>query len=87
MPEYKKWGPRIIDLDIIFYGDEIINDPNLKVPHPEAHLRRFVLEPLKEIAPEFIHPVFKVTVTELLRDIQDSHRVVKIERPSTAGQQ
>jgi len=79
--------PRVIDLDIIYYGDEIIEDPDLKVPHPEAHKRRFVLVPLAEIAPEHIDPVSKVTVTELLDEIKDTHGVNKIERPSTSDPQ
>ena len=79
MPEYVKWGPRTIDLDIIFYGEEIIDDPDLKIPHPEAHKRRFVLEPLVEIAPGLIHPIFKVSVTELLGNLKDSHGVVKLD--------
>jgi len=77
--EYKEWGPRIIDLDILFYGAEIIDDPDLKVPHPEAHKRRFVLKPLAEIAPGLIHPVFKVSARELLGNIKDSHKVVKLD--------
>ena len=87
MPEYKKWGPRIIDLDILFYGEEIIDDPDLKVPHPEAHKRRFVLIPLVEIAPELIHPVFRVSARELLENIKDSHKVVKLDYSSTHNPQ
>lgn len=83
----EKWGPRTIDLDIIIYGDEIIDDPDLKIPHPEAHKRRFVLEPLAEIAPGLIHPILKVTIFNLLEDIEDPHEVVKLEHPSTLGQQ
>lgn len=79
----EKWGPRTIDLDIIFYGNEIINDPDLKIPHPEAHVRRFVLEPLAEIAPEHIDPVLKLSVTELLSRLHDPKIVVKLDRPST----
>ena len=51
------WGPRKIDIDLLFFGQEIINEPELKVPHPFLHLRRFVIEPLSEIAPDFIHPI------------------------------
>jgi 2-amino-4-hydroxy-6-hydroxymethyldihydropteridine diphosphokinase len=53
----KRWGPRIIDLDILLYGDLIIADDNLKIPHPLLTERNFVLTPLREIAPDAIHPV------------------------------
>lgn len=60
-----KWGPRIIDLDILFYDDLVIDEKGLTIPHPDLHNRRFVLEPLNEIDPEFIHPVLGKTVKEL----------------------
>jgi len=66
-----KNGPRIIDLDILFYGDEVIDSDKLIVPHPKLHERLFVLEPLNEIAPEFIHPVLKKSVKELLSLIKN----------------
>lgn len=55
----KKWGPREIDIDILFYGDLVIDEPDLKIPHPGILEREFVMKPLTEIAPEFIHPVYK----------------------------
>ena len=61
-----KWGPRIIDLDILFYEDLIIDEEDLKVPHIEIQKRSFVLEPVNEISPDKIHPVFKKTVHQLL---------------------
>ncbi|PLV58664.1 2-amino-4-hydroxy-6-hydroxymethyldihydropteridine pyrophosphokinase [Thermotoga sp. KOL6] len=66
----RKWGPRIIDLDIIFYNELVVREKDLVIPHPDAHNRFFVLEPLCEIAPNFVHPVFKKTVRELLDDLR-----------------
>lgn len=71
------WGPRIIDLDILFYGQDIINNKNLIVPHPRLHERLFNLVPLMEIAPNWIHPVFGKTVAELVRSCTDPLRVTK----------
>lgn len=65
-----KNGPRIIDLDILLYEDRIINDPNLKIPHPMMHKRRFVLEPLKDIAPEEEHPQLKKTIKTLADELK-----------------
>ena len=60
-----KWGPREIDIDILFYEDLIYKDPNLKIPHPFLHDRKFVLGPLMDLDPDLIHPVFKKTVRQL----------------------
>ncbi|MDH6359219.1 2-amino-4-hydroxy-6-hydroxymethyldihydropteridine diphosphokinase [Parabacteroides sp. PF5-9] len=60
------YADRIIDIDILLYGNEIIQTPNLTIPHPMMHRRSFVLEPLAEIAPEILHPVFQKTWKELL---------------------
>jgi 2-amino-4-hydroxy-6-hydroxymethyldihydropteridine diphosphokinase len=65
----KKWGPRVIDIDIIFYDSLIINEPNLKIPHPDMQNRLFVLKPMQEIAQDFVHPVLKKTITELLEEL------------------
>lgn len=61
-----KNGPRIIDLDILFYDHIILKLQNLIIPHPRLHERLFVLQPLSEISPNFVHPVFKKTILELL---------------------
>jgi len=65
----EKWSPRTIDLDLLLYGSQIINEPGLTVPHPLMHQRRFVLEPLSEIAPNVVHPVFNRTITDLLKSL------------------
>lgn len=60
-----KWGPRIIDLDILIYDDEAIETDELVIPHPHMHERLFVLVPLSEIAPELLHPVLKKKISEI----------------------
>lgn len=79
----RRWGPRTVDLDIIFYDDLAIETEELVIPHPAAHLRRFVLEPVCEIAPDFVHPVLKVSVSTLLSNLQSDKTVTKIGRFST----
>jgi len=74
----EKWGSRTIDIDILFYGERVIDEPALQVPHPELHKRRFTLEPLNEIAPEFIHPGLKKTIFQLINELTDDLIVKKI---------
>ncbi len=74
------WGPRIIDLDILLFGDEIVEDDKLIIPHPLMHNRRFVLIPLVEIAPDIMHPKLNKTASELLHQLKDGHKVEKYER-------
>jgi 2-amino-4-hydroxy-6-hydroxymethyldihydropteridine diphosphokinase len=70
--ETYRHGPRVIDLDILLYDNEIIDTDDLKIPHPEMHKREFVLEPLCEIAPEAWHPVLKKTVREMLQALRNA---------------
>ncbi len=62
----ERWGPRVIDLDLLFYDEMVISGQGLEVPHPRLHERRFVLVPLVELAPDIIHPVIKKTVFDVL---------------------
>ena len=66
-----RFGPRILDLDIIFYGEEILETERVILPHPRMHQRNFVLTPLCDIAPEVIHPVLEISVRTLLGDVAD----------------
>jgi 2-amino-4-hydroxy-6-hydroxymethyldihydropteridine diphosphokinase len=76
----QKKGPRTIDIDVLLFGSSIIEIPSLTVPHPRLHERRFVLEPLAEIAPDARHPVFKRTVRELRDALPAGQTVKKIAR-------
>lgn len=68
----EKWGARVIDIDLIFFNDSIHSLPELKVPHPRMHLRQFVLVPLLEIIPDYMHPVLHKTVRELAATCPDT---------------
>ena len=71
----EKWGPRIIDIDILLYGQVVMEEKGLVIPHSELHKRRFVLVPLNEIAPCAIHPAFGISVKGLLDRLQDENKV------------
>jgi len=73
-----RYGPRTIDIDILFYDDEIINEEGLHIPHPRMQERRFVLMPLSELAPHKIHPVLLKPVEQLLKECPDQLAVNKI---------
>lgn len=72
-------GPRTIDLDLLFYGDRIIHDGDLVVPHPRLHERRFVLVPLADLTRNLLHPVLGQTVSTLLAALRDPHEVRRLE--------
>lgn len=67
-----RYAPRIIDIDILFYADRVISQPGIVIPHPLLHLRRFVLIPLHDLIPDFVHPILKKTVRQLLMECEDN---------------
>jgi len=71
----KRWGARIIDLDILLYDAAIVKKKRLRIPHPEMSSRKFVLLPLSEIAPQVIHPELGVTISELLINVKDDKKI------------
>ena len=87
----QKKGPRTIDIDILLFGDTIVKSKELTIPHPAMHQRRFVLEPLAEIAPEVIHPVLKRTIRELRDALPQGQTVRRVttgqvgRRPTTGN--
>lgn len=77
------WGPRTIDLDILFYNNAIVESTHLTIPHSFVCQRGFVLYPLEEIAPSLIHPVHQQTISQLLGSLDDDKRVTKIAKEQT----
>lgn len=75
----EKWGQRTIDIDILFYGDAIVNSPNLLIPHPHLQERRFVLQPLNDINPKLIHPKINKDISTLLAECTDPLPVTKLK--------
>ncbi|WP_214225457.1 2-amino-4-hydroxy-6-hydroxymethyldihydropteridine diphosphokinase [Pedobacter sp. B4-66] len=76
---HEKWGSRLIDIDVIFYDDIVVDmGAELQIPHPQMQYRKFVLEPLAEIAADYVHPVLKITVREVLERLQDNLSVSRI---------
>jgi 2-amino-4-hydroxy-6-hydroxymethyldihydropteridine diphosphokinase len=76
----KRWGSRIIDLDILLFDQDVVDKRTLKIPHPEMHKRRFVLLPLAELAPQVVHPELGQTVSTMLATVKDDKRVVLMPR-------
>lgn len=76
--ERERWAEREIDIDILLYGDIVLSTPELQIPHPDMHNRRFVLIPLSEIAPNAIHPIFKKSISQLLIECKDTTRIIHI---------
>jgi len=77
----QKWGSRVIDIDMIFFNNEVITLPQLKVPHPQMQNRRFVLAPLQEIIPQWVHPILQLTVEQLLEACPDPLPALKYAVP------
>ena len=77
----RRSGPRTMDIDLLFYGDQVIHDGELVVPHARLHERRFVLAPLAELTRNLVHPVLGQTVSTLLAALRDPHGVRRLEEP------
>lgn len=71
----KKWGERVIDIDIIDYNREIIKQDNLEIPHNQMIYRSFVLKPLKDVMPEYIHPVLNLSVQDMINSLEDDYNI------------
>ena len=78
----ERWGPRVIDLDILFFGQEVINQEALQIPHPRLHERRFVLAPLNDIAPDLRHPLLGKTISQILSELPGEERVFLLPQES-----
>jgi 2-amino-4-hydroxy-6-hydroxymethyldihydropteridine diphosphokinase len=74
----ERWGPRVIDLDILFFGQEVIRERGLQIPHPRLHTRRFVLVPLQDIAPHFEHPLLGKTISQILSELKEEGKVLPL---------
>jgi 2-amino-4-hydroxy-6-hydroxymethyldihydropteridine diphosphokinase len=81
----QRWQQRTIDLDILFFGQLALNEDRLVIPHPELHKRRFVLVPLNEIAPDFVHPIYHKTLSEQLRECSDLLETKRVDESSSGS--
>jgi 2-amino-4-hydroxy-6-hydroxymethyldihydropteridine diphosphokinase len=72
----EKWAARIIDLDILLYGQTVIEEADLKIPHPFMHVRRFVMVPMNRLAPQLVHPVLQRTMAEILAGLPEEGQAV-----------
>jgi 2-amino-4-hydroxy-6-hydroxymethyldihydropteridine diphosphokinase len=77
----EKWGARIIDIDILFHRDAIVDTEDLKVPHPQMQNRKFTLVPMRELAPDLIHPVFRKTIARIDDECTDTLKVTRLPPP------
>jgi len=75
---YERWGARVIDIDMLYFGQTVMDSARLTLPHPRIQDRRFVLAPLAEIAPDFVHPILQKTSSKLLEQCPDTSAVSKI---------
>jgi 2-amino-4-hydroxy-6-hydroxymethyldihydropteridine diphosphokinase len=75
----EKWGPRLIDLDILLYENKIVKDKRLEIPHPEMLHRNFVLAPLTELSPDLVHPIENKTIQQLLSEMPGDKKVVRLK--------
>jgi 2-amino-4-hydroxy-6-hydroxymethyldihydropteridine diphosphokinase len=73
--ESRRWGPRVIDLDILLFNELVLNEKDLQIPHPYLHEREFVLRPLNEIAPDVIHPLFRLNINELTKRLLKNRNI------------
>ena len=78
----ERWGPRVIDLDILIFGQEVINKEGLQIPHPRLHERRFVLVPLRDIAPDLMHPLLGKTISQILAELPGEEKVLPLPQES-----
>ena len=82
----ERWGPRTLDLDILLFGSRVIDEPDLVVPHPHMHLRAFVLAPLARMAPDAVHPVLGLTVSQMLERLGELNGIRELDAdPATRG--
>ena len=74
----ERWGPRVIDLDILIFDQKVIHEGVLQIPHPRLHERRFVLVPLRDIAPNLVHPLLGKTISQILAELPGEEKVLPL---------